>query len=507
MFEIVKKVLIIILAASMIFGLIACRAATDPNDNGDEIVLTWIMAGPGEQRDATMVWEEFNRRLQSYEGMENVRIEFIVVSDDEYRQRFPLMLAGGRSIDIVSTWPLDFAPKVRAGHFLPLDDLIANYAPAIKDEVPDWVRQLMTINDTLYAVPNYQLMPGLNQALVMRREQADRFFDQERAKEVFHSNPHLTQDCLDIIDEYLRALRNAGDLRMGINPTSTFAARGFHSIGAWPYLIRWVDERAIVVNFWETPEIKLAFSQFRAWFEEGFIRQDIFSISHDDTARHNGTPDGFDVWTTQSHCFTQEFLSKQIGMDILVTQFQAHYYIPNLSLAGGVAIMAGTEHPKHAIRLIELMHTEKGRDLYNLLVFGIENVHFTRMEDGRIETEHVGQGTATTNYGLWPWIVGNTKWAFETTWEEPGFKDYVFNDLNVNAIPSPFAGFTFDTSSFESNLLQIRVISGEFDRPLSTGSQANHEALYREFMERMEIAGNSYIIENLQRQADAFLGQ
>lgn len=37
------------------------------------------------------------------------------------------------------------------------------------------------------------------------------------------------------------------------------------------------------------------------------------------------------------------------------------------------------------MQLIGLMNTEKGKDLYNLLVFGIEGEHYTKVNDKEIQ--------------------------------------------------------------------------------------------------------------------------
>ena len=54
--------------------------------------------------------------------------------------------------------------------------------------------------------------------------------------------------------------------------------------------------------------------------------------------------------------------------------------------ASNTAISINSAHPERAMKLIELMNTEKGKGhLYNLLVYGIEGEHYTKVNDNEIQ--------------------------------------------------------------------------------------------------------------------------
>lgn len=61
--------------------------------------------------------------------------------------------------------------------------------------------------------------------------------------------------------------------------------------------------------------------------------------------------------------------------------FENKHYIPYAASASNTAISINSKHPERAMQLIGLMNTEKGKDLYNLLVFGIEGEHYTKVND------------------------------------------------------------------------------------------------------------------------------
>ena len=65
--------------------------------------------------------------------------------------------------------------------------------------------------------------------------------------------------------------------------------------------------------------------------------------------------------------------------------FENKHYIPYAASASNTAISINSKHPERAMQLIGLMNTEKGKDLYNLLVFGIEGEHYTKVNDKEIQ--------------------------------------------------------------------------------------------------------------------------
>ena len=89
-----KKILAMLLALVMMFGMVACAQSnedpTDPvadnsNDNvsnnaepveeeKEPVTLTWWWPGNGPMPDTEMVNEAFNELLQTYEGMEHVSV-------------------------------------------------------------------------------------------------------------------------------------------------------------------------------------------------------------------------------------------------------------------------------------------------------------------------------------------------------------------------------------------------------------------------------------------------
>lgn len=127
------------LAAIMLTaGFAGCGKKDTGNENADggEIKLKWVMSGSGEQSDSQTVWQEFNKELKTYEGMENVSVEFKIIPYADYTQKFLLMQTSKEHFDIAQTYQLKEVNEVRNGTFIELDDLIDKEAPELKKDLP-----------------------------------------------------------------------------------------------------------------------------------------------------------------------------------------------------------------------------------------------------------------------------------------------------------------------------------------------------------------------------------
>ena len=179
-------------------------------------------------------------------------------------------------------------------------------------------------------------------------------------------------------------------------------------------------------------------------------------------------------------------------------------FIPSYNAAGGNAISAKSKNPEKAWEFLELLNSEKGKDLYNMLVYGIEGKHYKKVGDNQIEQFGVtGQATSSSNYGLWKWNVGNTKYAYNTLTDtmDPKLIDEV--NTGDHAVRSSFTGFALDTSKITTEIAQMNTVFEEF-KGLNLGTYSDVDKTYEEYMAKLKTAGLEKIREEIQRQVDEF---
>ena len=162
--------------------------------------------------------------------------------------------------------------------------------------------------------------------------------------------------------------------------------------------------------------------------------------------------------------------------------------------------------------LANLMLSEKGIELYNMMVYGIGGVHYTVdkvLENGDkmiTPKDYPEEGNSSSAYGLQKWIVGNAKNAYITSNQPENFKEVIYEHMNEGelTVVSPLMGFALDATSIETKLGQIKAVGKEYGDPIGSGA-VDTEALLKEMLTKYEQAGVQDVITEIQGQVDAFL--
>ena len=144
--------------------------------------------------------------------------------------------------------------------------------------------------------------------------------------------------------------------------------------------------------------------------------------------------------------------------------FENKHYIPYAASASNTAISINSKHPERAMQLIGLMNTEKGKDLYNLLVFGIEGEHYTKVNDKEIQPiGYTSQPTSESPYGQYRFAMGNTFNGYEIYMQDksPIYDNDFIKSVNDKAEDSKLRGFTLDTDPIKMELAQVTAVIGE----------------------------------------------
>ena len=80
------------------------------------------------------------------------------------------------------------------------------------------------------------------------------------------------------------------------------------------------------------------------------------------------------------------------------------------------------------------------------------------------------------------------------------------NFMYPNAPASKFVGYTFDSSSVSTEVSAVSAVIGKYAPALECGT-VDPEQMIPEFLNALEAAGMNKIIEENQKQLDAWLGK
>ncbi|MBQ8587946.1 MAG: ABC transporter substrate-binding protein, partial [Clostridia bacterium] len=167
-------------------------------------------------------------------------------------------------------------------------------------------------------------------------------------------------------------------------------------------------------------------------------------------------------------------------------------YITSARPAAMTAVSKTSKHPELALKLIELMNTDK--ELYNLISYGIEGKHYTLDSEGKVEyIENSGYAPKAA------WKFGNQFNAYLVSGQE----DTVWDDtraMNDNALRSPILGFSVDTKNIKNEISQVSSVYKEFS--MANKGIADLEDYYDDLIAKLKTAGIDKITEEAQRQYD-----
>ncbi|MDQ0889602.1 putative aldouronate transport system substrate-binding protein [Paenibacillus sp. V4I9] len=489
--------------------------ATATTETAKPVTLKFVTMGPGKQADSQEVWDEFNKKLATL--LPNTKVEFEAVLSTEFANKWKLMAASSEPIDIAWTgYLLDYPGEVNKGSYVELDALVDKYAPEIKKEVPAWVLDRARVNGKLYAIPGYQQAVDSRPTMRVPKEFIDKgYIDPKVAQDTFYKYGPVSKESFAVIEGYLEKLKANNQLRKGFSPNVLWSMYNHNFITTLPnYILTgdYKDPKSLkVVNQFETDKEQLFIKTMTDWYAKGYIRKDILSLQNQ--RQDEGKPDGNIAWF-HSMIGSIEDQSKaestRWGFPVQVIPMEEKYVISALSDATNLAISRTSKNPERAMQLLNLLNTAKGKDLYNLLVWGIEGKHYKKISDNKIETiGYQGSGTADAKYGAFKYALGNTANSFETQADPTNFTQ-IWKDTNAGAVVSPLLGFKPNLDPIKTDLAQVQAVVKEYAGApsaliLESGAVPDSDAKYKEFMDKMKKAGSDKVTAELQKQVDEFL--
>ena len=161
--------------------------------------------------------------------------------------------------------------------------------------------------------------------------------------------------------------------------------------------------------------------------------------------------------------------------------------------------------------LIDLLRSEKGKDLLNLLVYGIEGKHYDLDGDCAKGKDYTIQPSSTSVYGIPHWVVGNVFLCYRTPNILEGQKEWA-QDFIENVQPKLYStalkGFRADTTAMTLQISQVNRALSEYHQTLIAGSLgSNYNASYDAMIKKMKEAGLDELLSKMNEQAKEYMSK
>lgn len=460
----------------------------------EERNLVIAMAISGRDEDAVLVDAEMSRIAKE---RLNVNISTLYIPMASWTQQANLMLASGEQIDIMMSGSIHgFSTNVGKGQFLPLNNLLEKYGQDILSSLNKKVLDCGTVNGKIFGVASLRDL-ATAPCILFRKDIIEK-----------HNIDLSTVKTFEDLTPVFEAIKQA-------EPEMTTLVAKFTDRSIVEWMTRGLlDELGCVSNhygtlpidpkgdytltsYYETQTYQDCVALVREWYNSGYISSDAATTTD---IGYNTVKAGKAVSYFMAYkpgVETQE--SRFCGTDMICIQLAEATQSSDQVTGYLTVIPVTTIDAERAMMLLNLFYSNA--ELETLWINGIEGTHYDFTDDTRtviFSDDNHSKSFASINY-----MLGNSfltpVWKGESIdlWKEMK----VFNDT---AKQSSTMGFTFNTEPVATEVAVVANVRSEYARGVGCGV-LDPNIFYPEFIAKLKASGYHAIIEEEQRQLNAWL--
>ena len=473
----------------------------EPADDLEPYTVTMWTLG-NDSKDVEAVLDVVNERLQ--EILPNTTLEVMFISDSEYNDRWTKALAADEKIDIgwSANWVNNVETDVANGVVLPIEDLLKEYGAGIVEAVGGWtvLDQHHSLDGELYFVPCWQGLVGGRHGMYLDADILGLMpegWKDELQQVIFDHQEYTVEDkepIYDKLEEYLEVAKENDMLDYGVGAVDSVRMIGL----AWTnYYLNVVEtEEGVyeVYTNYNDPVTLAANKKVSEWIEKGYVRADLINEAVDYAAN--------DYIMYANQAVSSDWLEKRMLADTR-EDLDGVLLQPSNSLISGFATGAvipyTSENPERAMQVLNVLYTNK--EIYQLLVYGIEGTHYELNEDGTISRPASGERSYE---GVTNWTLGTCMNILEET---PGqLAAYeALKEEEKTATVNPFLEFIFDKSNVMTEETNIGAVHIEYVFQTNAATLDEIDGLYDEWETKTVQAGMETYMEEFKNQLSEYL--
>lgn len=505
-----KKRAALLLSATMLAAALAgCGASsnTDTNadgaaagdDHSEHVVLTMYCIG---DEGGIHAEEHINKINEILNEKINAELNPVMVSWGDYRKKLPMVWASGEPYDL--TYAADWAgyfTEGSKGAFMDITELLPVYAPETYARMQeDGTVSSVSIGGKICMVPTD--VPEYTSVILNYREDLRKKYN-----------------CPEIVDQetlnaYMQAIKDnePGMQAFGDNGVDVVAFQEFLNEQDWSrpvdnssgFFVYDLKDPTKVFNVVDTPEYEEYIAKRAEYYQKGFVSQSIMA----DT---DAIKDQFLAGQYGTY-FANFNNSNLVYQDVKVNHpdWEIGYYCPDLAGGtveqvapsnNGVAVGAYSEHPERALEFIELMNTD--RELYNLVIFGIEGTTYDWDEE--TGTFWIPEGVDPSEIALKNLGMGlkRKKFNLASKSNAPALNELEKQYAECSVMPG-LAGFSVNQDNIAAEIAALKAVQDEYKLILEKGATDPTKGL-ETLRQKMKEAGSDKVMEEINAQITEFL--
>lgn len=499
-----KKLLAMLLAAAMAMtALTGCgnqgagassedkvqkSTSAEQKEKGEVVTLTFATLGT-EPACQAQVLEAVNEKLLA----DGLNIQVKVKQLDDYWQKLALDIAAGTEYDLAWAHNTTLADLVAKKVYQPITGALDSTGQELKAKTPEYALRGGSIKGEVYAIPRVIPTTGFNNTFDVRKDLMDKY-----------SIEKIT--TLEELETYFQAVK---DNENGMFPYSgsNFAPlmpvfANYHFMlgdGASALYVDPADPELTVKSFWESDEFVEMCEKRKEWADKGWLISDTSTIENPDNGYEYGK-----VGAVDSNVMRVSERVANMAKTCPDAEPYTVYLEPDqrwIFNAGDnmLAVPSTSKHAEEAVALIQWFKCNQ--ENYDLWSYGVEGTNYVK--DG--EAIDVSSIAADKVYSPMVWMWNDIDMArFPANFSDDSVQR--LKDWDSQSKESPLLGFTIDQSGIKAEASQIAAIITEYATNLGEGALDIH-SVRDEIISKLKAAGIDKVVEEVQKQVDAFVGK
>lgn len=426
--------------------------------------------------DASLVFEKADQMVWEKIG---VHLHFIPVLPMTQTEEKIMAEKEGIVIDVASKIAGEF-------EYQEMDELIEQYGQDILKQVSEEEIQNTKKNGHLYTLPS-KADCAASAGIAFRKDILEKYeIDPEKIR------------TLQDVDQLFSFISEQEPELIMTSPLWTqqgflLRYRFYDSIPNSIFDFSW-EKEGEVVNFYDTDSYREWIDMIRRWYELGYIPKELplQNIKGSEMVKAGKLFSYF--CACKPGIEWEESVSS--GQEMVIVPLLEQYITNSSVQISPWGITKECEHPEEAMKFLNLLYSDE--KLVNLLIYGIEGMHYIVLDDGTIDFP---EGVTSDMSGYYPnmgWSFPNQMLSYIWHGNEPNLWENT-EEFQKNARTAESVGFYFDDTNVREQNEKLNEIAKKYSYGLETG-MVDHTIYLSKMLSEMEMAGAEEVKCEIERQ-------